>query len=172
MLLNYLKELLVKRKVKNSLLTERPLASSDVIKTVGLLIDENYFSEKSKLIDQIISNGVLKENIQVLVYKNGAKRDKLSDYLVCSPKDLSWNAEINNKAVADFVATDFDLLINYYDVNRALLLIITHQSKAHFKAGFSSINRNLNDLMVNVNAENHQVFIHELFRYLKILNKI
>ena len=172
MLLNYLKEFLVKRKVKKSLLSEKITESSVEIKTVGLLIDEYYFLEKNKLINQIVSYGISKENIQVLVFKNRVKKNGDSEYPVCTPKNLNWSAEINSNAVADFVAKEFDLLINYYDVEKALLLMITNKSKAHFKAGFSSIDKRLNDLMVNVNSDNHQIFIHELFRYLKILNKI
>jgi len=69
-------------------------------------------------------------------------------------------------------AQKFDLLISYYDVEKAILLTITHNSKAQFKVGFSSVDKRLNHLMINTNAENYKVFTHELFRYLKILNKI
>ncbi|WP_366183743.1 hypothetical protein [Flavobacterium ovatum] len=172
MLLNYLKGFLVKNKVKNSLLAERTVPNSNKIKTVGLLIDENYFSEKIDLISQIVSNGILKEDIQVLVYKNRGNKNKECEYPVFTPKNLNWNAEINNKNVEDFINKEFDLLISYYDVEKALLLLVTHHSKADFKVGFSSIDKRLNDLMISINAENHKVFIHELFRYLKILNKI
>jgi hypothetical protein len=41
----------------------------------------------------------------------------------------------------------------------------------HFKVGFSYIDKRSNDLMINTNIANHKIFIHELFRYLKILNK-
>jgi hypothetical protein len=172
MLLNYLKGFLVKKRVKKNLLAERTVPNSNKIKTVGLLIDENYFSEKSDLINQIVSNGILKEDIQVLVYKNRMTKSKDCQYPVFTPNNLNWKAEINNKNVDDFINKEFDLLINYYDVEKALLLLVTHHSKADFKVGFSSIDKRLNDLMISINAENHKVFINELFRYLKILNKI
>ena len=71
----------------------------------------------------------------------------------------------------DFINEKFDLLISYYDVEKAILLKITHNSKAQFKVGFSSVDKRLNHLMINTNAENYKVFVHELFRYLKILNR-
>jgi hypothetical protein len=74
--------------------------------------------------------------------------------------------------VNNFISERFDLLISYYDVEKAILLNITHNSKASFKVGFSSVDKRLNHLMINTNAENHIVFVHELFRYLKILKKI
>ena len=67
---------------------------------------------------------------------------------------------------------NFDLLISYYDVEKAILLKITSNSKAVFKIGFSSVDKRLNHLMINTNADNYQVFTHELFRYLRILNKL
>ncbi|GIZ07653.1 DUF6913 domain-containing protein [Flavobacterium sp. UMI-01] len=172
MLLNYLKGFLVKKRIKNSLLTERTIPSSKEIKTVGLLIDENYFSEKKELIDQIVSNGILREDIQVIVFKNRLSKSNSRDYPVFTPKSLNWKATIDNTAVTEFVNREFDLLISYYDVEKAILLLVTHLSKADFKAGFASIDKRLNDLMINSTAENHKVFVHELFRYLKILNKI
>ena len=74
--------------------------------------------------------------------------------------------------VNDFISCNFDLLINYYDVEKAILLNITNNSNAVFKVGFSSIDKRLNHLMINTNAENYSIFVNELFRYLKILNKI
>jgi hypothetical protein len=89
-----------------------------------------------------------------------------------SIKHLDWKAEITYPAINDFINEKFDLLISYYDVEKAILLKITHNSRAQFKVGFSSIDKRLNHLMINTNAENYKVFVHELFRYLKILNKI
>ena len=87
-------------------------------------------------------------------------------------KHLNWKAEITNLEVNDFINEKLDLLISYYDVEKAILLTITHNSKAQFKVGFSSIDKRLNHLMITTNAENYKVFAHELFRYLRILNKI
>ncbi|MCG9792599.1 hypothetical protein LXH21_08985 [Flavobacterium algicola] len=152
--------------------TERSLASSDIIKTVGLLVDENYFSEKGKLIDEIISFGISQENIQILVYKNRIKSIDKGNYTICTPASVNWNAEVTDKSVKEFIETEFDLLINYYDVEKALLLLINSKSKAKFKAGFATVDKKLNDLIINVNADNYQVFVQELFRYIKLLNKI
>jgi hypothetical protein len=66
----------------------------------------------------------------------------------------------------------FDLLLNYYDTEKPALLLVSNQSKAAFKVGFASIDKKLNHFMINTNAENYKVFVEELFKYLKILNKI
>jgi L-rhamnose mutarotase len=51
-------------------------------------------------------------------------------------------------------------------------VLLSNESKASFKVGFSSIDKRLNHFMINTNAENYTIFIDELFKYLKILNKI
>lgn len=172
MFLNYIKELSVKKTVKNSLLTVKNSINSGTITSIGLLIDESYFAEINLLVNELSSNGILANNIEVIVYRDRLKKNKNISQATFSSKDLNWNGTIDNAAVNDFVNKEFDLLISYYDVEKAILLVLTNESKARFKVGFSSIDKRLNDLMINTNAENYKVFTHELFRYLKILNKI
>lgn len=172
MFLNYIKELSVKKTVKNSLLTVKNSIDSGTITSIGLLIDESYFAEINLLVNELSSNGILANNIEVIVYRDRLKKNKNISQATFSSKDLNWNGTIDNAAVNDFVNKEFDLLISYYDVEKAILLVLTNESKARFKVGFSSIDKRLNDLMINTNAENYKVFTHELFRYLKILNKI
>ena len=172
MFLNYIKELSVKKTVKNSLITVKNSIDSGTITSIGLLIDESYFAEINLLVNELSSNGILANNIEVIVYRDRLKKNKNISQATFSSKDLNWNGTIDNVAVNDFVNKEFDLLISYYDVEKAILLVLTNESKARFKVGFSSIDKRLNDLMINTNAENYKVFTHELFRYLKILNKI
>jgi len=81
-------------------------------------------------------------------------------------------AQVDGKEFANFTNTNFDLLLSYYDVEKAPLLLITHLSKASFKVGFASVDKRLNHFMIDTNAENYKVFMEELFKYLKILNKL
>ncbi|WP_367278037.1 hypothetical protein [Flavobacterium sp.] len=142
------------------------------IQTVGLLVDESYFFEKEDLIKELVANGIQESNIKIIVYRDKLKKNEVYSQPTFSIRHLNWKAEITNPAVKDFIKEEFDLLISYYDVEKAILLTITHNSKAQFKVGFSSIDKRLNHLMINTNAENYKVFVHELIRYLKILNKI
>ncbi|MBP6180814.1 hypothetical protein [Flavobacterium sp.] len=172
MFLNYVKDFSVKKILKNSLHNVKSSSLSTSIQTVGLLIDSSYFSEKEALIDELIANGIFESNIKVIVYKDKFKKNDVDTHPVFGTKDLNWKGDITDLQVNDFVNEKFDLLINYYDVEKAILMVVTHNSKAQFKVGFSSIDKRLNHLMINTNAENYKVFIHELFRYLKILNKL
>jgi hypothetical protein len=150
----------------------KPIASDGPIKTVGIVFDETYFYEREALVEELVSNGILEKDIEILVFKDRIKKNEVFDYPTFSYKDLSWHATFDKPEVNNFTAQQFDLLINYYDTEKAALLLLSHLSKARFKVGFSSIDKRLNHFMINTNAENYKVFIDELFKYLQILNKI
>lgn len=172
MFLNYLKDFFLKRILKNSLHNVKSSTLTNSIQKVGLLIDESYFFEKEALVKELIDNGILESNIKVIVYRDKLKKSETYLQPTFGIKHFNWKAEITSPIIKDFINEKFDLLISYYDVEKAILLTITHNSEAQFKVGFSSIDKRLNHLMINTNAENYKVFVHELFRYLRILNKI
>lgn len=172
MLIKFLKEISLKNILKSNLKNVKPSILGTPIKTVGVIIDETYFVEKENLTNILVQSGIKPENITVIVFKDKIKKNEIFEKPTFSNRDLSWNGDFKVNFVNEFTNSSFDLLISYYDVEKAPLLLITNKSKALFKAGFSSIDKRLNHLMINTNAENYKVFIHELFRYLKILNKI
>jgi hypothetical protein len=172
MFLNYIKDFFVKKTLKNKLHNVKISANSEGIKTVGLLVDENYFLEKENLLKELLASGFSEKNIKIIVYRDKIKKNEIYTQPTFGAKELNWNGSITNVIINDFVKEKFDLLISYYDVEKAILMLITQNSKAQFKVGFSSIDKRLNHLMINTNAENYKVFVHELIRYLKILNKI
>lgn len=172
MFLNYIKDFFVKKALKNNLHNVKSNALTNTVKTVGVLVDESYFMEKESLIKELKANGISDENIKIIAYSDKYRKNEGNKYPVFGRKHLKWNLEITHPAVKEFINEKFDLLINYYDIEKGILLLITRDSKAQFKIGFSSIDKRLNHLMINTNVENYKVFTHELFRYLKILNKI
>ena len=172
MFLNHLKDFTTKKIVKNSLSNAKLVPSSNVIKSVGIIFDETYFHEREALVAELVNNGIEENNIQILAFRDKIKKSETFDYPVFSHRDISWTATIDKREIKDFVAKDFDLLINYYDTEKAVLLLVSHLSKASFKVGFSSVDKRLNHFMITTTAENYKVFADELFKYLKILNKI
>jgi hypothetical protein len=171
MFLNFLKKFLLKRKLKKALSSISDDFSIEKIKTVGLLIDESYFTEKNQLIQDLKAEGIDEQNITLLLYHDKDKKRDLN-FTSFSLKSVSWSGAIDSKEVMDFKTKNFDLLISYYDIEKAPLLLVSQRSKAGFKVGFSTIDKRLNHLMIQTTAENSTIFIHELFKYLRILNKI
>ena len=172
MFFNKIKDFLTKRIVKKRLSNAILNASSSSIKNIGILFDESYFYEKEALINELVLNRIKEENIYILVFKNVIKKNETFDYSTFSFRDISWSATLDKEQVNTYINNEFDLLISYYDTEKAPLLLVTHLSKAKFKVGFASVDKRLNHFMINTNAENFKVFMDELFKYLKILNKI
>lgn len=172
MFLDKIKDFWAKKIVKKRLSNVKLLNSDSSIKKVGILFDESYFYEREALINELIIAGINEMNIEILVFKNHIKKNETFDYPVFSYRNMSWNASIDTPEFNYFCKANFDLLISYYDLEKAPLLLTTNHSNASFKVGFASIDKRLNHFMINTNAENYKVFMEELFKYLKILNKI
>ena len=172
MFLNYIKDFIEKKTLKKSLKNLENNFSADTIQKVGLLIDATTFIETEQLIKELISIGFSRDIIHTIVYADKVKKSDIESYFTFNPGSLKWDGEIVNQDINSFIEEEFDLLINFYDVERAILMKITHDSKAHFKVGFSSIDKRLNHFMIKSASNNYSVFVNELFKYLKLLNKI
>lgn len=172
MFLNYIKELFVQKVLKNSLHNVKVVENSEAIKTVGLLIDESRFFEKENLINEVLCNGIIVDNLKIIVYRNVIKKNEVFTQATFDIGSFNFNGKIAHQGINEFMNEEFDLLINYYDVEKPILLLITNNSKAKFKVGFSTVDKRLNHLMININVLDYKGFTQELFRYLKILNKI
>lgn len=161
------------KKIISSKLTSANLeVSVDKIHTVGVIIDESYFSNTDSLKNEIEQYGVEAKNITILLFKKKVSKKEIVKELFFTRSDIKINGEINKKEVITFLDQPFDLLINYYEVERTSLLLVSKASKAHFKVGFSTIDKRVNHFMIKATVSQYKEFISELFKYLKILNKL
>jgi hypothetical protein len=172
MFLYKLKNFWIKKNVKKSLSNLRHSVSNNSIKTIGIVIDESLFDKKEDLIRELEKSNITRSEIKIIVFREVIKKNESLSYSAFSYKDLNWNATFNNNAVNEFINTNFDLLISYYDVERGPLLQLTCLSKADFKVGFESVDGRLNQFMIATSAIDYKIFIQELIKYLKILNKL
>ncbi len=163
----FLKKIVTKRLLKQ----QRPLVQNKIA-TIGVLVDETYFSNTSALLEQICLQGFHREQITVLVYKDRIKSKEEIAAPFVALKNISWSGEINKSEVNDFLATSFDVLINYYDVNKYSLVLLSIASKANFKVGFESVDKRVNHFIIKAVVDQYEAFTFELVKYLKILNKI
>lgn len=172
MFLRFIKDFGLKKIIKKTLPVYKAPVSDKSVVTVGILLDETYFAERENLVREIASCGIDPKNIQTLSFYERVKKNQVPDCCHFSYKDVNSNGTFAKQDVADFVNKPFDLLISFYDVQKPPLALITLQSKATFKAGFSTTDNRLHTFMVASQVEQFKEFVAELFRYLKILNKI
>ncbi len=167
-----IKDISIKKIVKKKWGEMKHLTSNDLIQKVGIILDESYFHEKDDLIRDLVKQGIKKENIEILVFRNHVKKNEQFDYPVFSYKDFKWTGSFDSESIRTFLGKYYDLLINYYEIDKAALLLTSQLSKSGFKVGFASVDKKANDLIINTSAENHAEFTTEMFKYLKILNKL
>lgn len=172
MFLKFIKDFALKKIIKKSLAGYKPIAGPEAITKIGILIDESYFFEKESLILELIANGIKRSDIETLSFKERIKKKEIVDCCHYTRKDITAAGNFTKEDVAAFINTPFDMLISYYDVEKAPLVLATLKSKAKFKVGFSSVDKRLNNFMISSQAEKYTEFVSELFKYLKILNKI
>lgn len=167
-----IKDFLLKKHIKKTLTQGLPEVNNEPIKTIGLLIDGTHFFDKDKLINEFKkhSNGQFKVNL--LVYRKKAKKDEIIEYPYYTKKDVGVYGTISKGEVENFIAFPFDLLVNFYDTSNANLELISVESKAKFKVGFATVNKDINQFIVNLYMEKYVEFTQILFEYLKILKKI
>ena len=167
-----LKRFFLKKKIAKKLQIQQPLLEQQKIASIGILVDESYFPNSEVLVAEIVKHGFKKEQIQVLVFKDKMKSKEVVSEPFLSLKNISLSGEFDKKEVNEFINKSFDLLINYYDINKSSLLLIATKSKAKFKVGFDSVDKRVNHFIIKLLVENFNEFVLELFKYLKILNKI
>ncbi|SHG74286.1 DUF6913 domain-containing protein [Flavobacterium johnsoniae] len=169
MFLNYIKEFFVKKSLKNNLNIVKNEVFTSNIQTIGLLVDETQFRYSKELIKELVLNGIAEENIKIVAYRRKFKKKKIYSKPTFGRKHIDWRGQITEAFLSEFIDTEFDLLISYYEVETPILMMLTSKSKAKFKVGFSSVDKKLNRWMIETTTAEYKLFISELFRYLKSL---
>jgi hypothetical protein len=172
MFLNIIKNFLLKTKVSKLLLNPSVNHSKDIIKSVGVIFDGSLALELENLVFELFKQGIEKDKISVLIFKDKINKKEINSFDFITYYDFNWSGDIENYKAELFLNSPFDLLINYHDFEKSPLVYLSYLSKANFKVGFASNDKKLNQFMINTNTNNYQLFIDELFKYLKILNKI
>jgi hypothetical protein len=169
MFLNYIKEFFVKKSLKNNLDIVKNEVFTSNIQTIGLLIDESEFRHSKELVNEIVLMGIAPGNIEIIAYRGKLEKEKVYSRPTFSKKQINWKGQFTEEFLNEFTETEFDLLISYYEIETAVLMLMTSKSKAKFKVGFSSVDPRLNRWMIDTGMGNYKLFISELFKYLKSL---
>lgn len=167
MFLNYIKEFFVKKTLNKNLNNFKNEVFTSNIQTIGLLTDESNFRHSKELADELVLQGIAPQNIKIIAYRSKFKEKETYSVPTFGKKHINWNGEITAVFLNEFIDTEFDLLISYYNIEIAILMMITNKSKARFKVGFASVDKSLNRWMIDATMENYKLFVHELFKYLK-----
>ena len=172
MFLKIIKNFLLKNKVSKLLSNTPANHSADIIQSVGLIFDGNLNIKLENVLKELVEHGIDENQIKVLIFKNKINKNEVFKHELVTYKEFNWSGELTHSKAELFLNTNFDLLINYHEFDKPPLVYLSYLSKAIFKVGFNTQDKTVNKFMVNTNIYNYQLFVDELFKYLKILNKM
>lgn len=170
MFLRFYKRFVLKKIVKKNFSDNERQISEIKIKSVAILVNGIHFKAIDELMTLIEKEGI--SQVKAFVFTRDKKAENTDHIIYFSSKDIKANGEIKNSDLLQQITHPYDLLINYYDEKNTELLYLASVIKAGFRVGFKQNHIEINELMIDVNLNDHQVFIEELFKYLKNFNKI
>ncbi|GLU44495.1 DUF6913 domain-containing protein [Allomuricauda sp. NBRC 101325] len=152
--------------------TSKPLDREKGITSVGCIVDVDNFKNAEAFYELIEEFSLRPNAIKIIGYKK--EFDKNSPYAIqiFSDKDLGWKGQIENGYVLEFLGREYDMLINYYEVDSLMMKLLSVKSSARLKVGLGAQDPKLNDLILNTPLNDFKLFKSELKKYLKVLNEI
>ena len=171
MFLDYLKKFVIKKIVNKSLSANVVCDNVGKIATVAIISDEIFLQQTEKLKRRLIENGILKSDIHVII-RSANTQISNGEYITFNSSAVSRTGQFLNPDIVQFLDINFDLLINYYEQEKPVVMMASALSKAKFKVGFASVDKRVNHLIIDTSPHDFQIFDDELFKYLKILNRI
>ena len=160
-------------KYLNNILNNRKSSvNNNKIKSVGIIINLEEFNDYDSLRNVFTCLGVNENKIKFVAYVTEKDETLTSWDSYFTPLDFGWNGNISNYDINEFIETDFDALISYYDEDIYELNLITAKSKANFKIGISNNDQRLHDFIIDIKSSFIDIFKVELEKYLKGLKKI
>lgn len=161
------------QKYINKLLNERQVAvSNSKLSTVGVILNSKEFSDFEAIKSFFKSIGIQERKIKIITFVEDPKdsNDLWGSYF--NPKYFGWKGKIKHVGLQEFVDTEFDLLISFYEENCLELNLVSAMSKANFKVGLTNEDQRFYDLMIHVKLSDFGTFTKELKKYLTVLNKL
>ncbi|SDX53478.1 hypothetical protein SAMN05444411_106163 [Lutibacter oricola] len=144
--------------------------SSKKINNIIVIIDaindeESIVKELSSLLK------VDKSNITTVIAVN-KKNKKAPIENSFSGADFGWRGKVKSDYLKNILTKKYDLLINYSKVDNLYVNLLILQCKSVFNAGFTHLNNELYQLLVDCEPDDYTVFNSELKKYLTILKKL
>jgi hypothetical protein len=160
------------RNITKNLKKRTMFGVNDSLTTIGFLVNEEEHINFDIFFDMSIALGVQQKDTKIFSFTDiKTKTPTLIQNKIFS-NHFNWRGEINNNNALDFLNTQLDVLVSYYDTKNNYLNLMTSKSKAKFKVGFNGVDNRLFDLIINVDPQKNLDVKSELLKYFKVLNKI
>lgn len=143
------------------------------IVTFGLILDQDSLGNLEDMRKFSEEIGLESQHTMTLLFlPKRLKPQGVEGITLLTPSDISWLGKFKSKEVKDFISQSFDMLLCYQKRPNKVLEKLVESSKAEFKVGRLEGNARIYDLAIAARHEDVKVFIEEVKKYLRILNKL
>ena len=144
------------------------------LQKLAILIDASNEINILSLVRVADELGVKSSDLKVVAYKEDFNESdgNFGEANYFNEKGIGNNGAFTSGFLQDFLARDYDVLINFYKPDHLIINYVALASKAKFKVGFAETDHRINDLIISGAADKPDTFITELKKYLKILQII
>lgn len=139
----------------------------------GVILDSDDDSLKEKFLKIKEEFNLRDTDLVVLICREEMKKGDEYQGLVFSRKDLNWKGAVKNGEVLNFVQGPMDVLISFTEKESKLAAFLVSVSNADLKVGRADDENasGLFDIVINTKFDEVEVFMMELKKYLRIINK-
>ena len=167
----WFRRLLLNRIYSNSIKSTtkfREQSATKVLRSISIILDDRLGIDKlhfKKLADVF---NLPTKNVKVLTYYQSTREiPELNINSSYTQQDISNLGRLNG-LLSDFCNKNSDVLINFYDQDDINLKYVSANINSKLSVGFNSVDHTLNDLIIDVNAKDIDVFQNECIKYLNI----
>ncbi len=149
-----------------------PLKRKRGIHQMGVIVDLDKFPRPEAFEDFVNLMGLRPSGVKIIGYKKDYDKNSPYSTPVFSDKDLGWNGDIENGYAQEFLSREYDVLLNYYTKKNLMLQLMTVKTKARIKVGFSTVDKTFNDIILDCELKDFDLFKNEVYKYLNVLNEL
>jgi len=163
------------KSIDSQIKKREPYNSAIRLKKLAVLIDARKDVDIFSIVKLADKLGVKSSQLKIMGYKEVKANIEDQDGGHTSyfdEKMVNYTGGFKSKSLNSFVNESYDVIINFYEEDHKIINLVAASSKAKFKVGFASVDNRINDLVIGTPANDTDLFIRELKKYLKILNII
>lgn len=171
-ILKIFKKIAVNNRIKKNLKNQSkvsPFRFSNIHK-IGCIVDLDKVGDANFLESFIESFHVRPENRIVLGYREKRNEVSLKGTPFFTWDDMDFSANVKNYHYSRLLETEYDILINYFDSPKTPLLLASSSVKAKMRIGFQGIDAVYNDLIINCQLKEQDVFVQEVKKIIQTIS--
>ena len=142
--------------------------SSKKLNIISVILDHRLGIDKEHFKKIGSHFNIPRKNVRVLTFFQSQKQtNEENNGSSFTSKNIS-SLGVLNGVLVEFCKVKTDVLINFYDQDDINLKYLSAKSNKKLSIGFKSVDHALNDLILEVDAKNIDVFVSECIKYLEI----